>query len=47
MEIAEEVKERYFEMKRMGKIKPVILDIKNRENLKDAYTVIKYKKSII
>lgn len=46
MEISEEIKNQYLDIKRMGKIKPVEINVKNIETLKDVYTLIAYKKSI-
>lgn len=46
LEISEHIKNQYFELKRMGKIKPTILTVKDTESLRDAYMLITYKRSI-
>jgi len=46
LNVSEDLKAQYFEVKRIGKIKPVVIDVKNLENLHDAYRIIEYKKSI-
>ena len=46
LEISEEIKNQYVEIKRIGKIKPIVIDVKNTESLRDAYTLITYKKII-
>ena len=46
LEISEEIKNQYFEIKRIGKIKPTIINVRDAESLHDVYTLIIYKKSI-
>ena len=46
LEISEEIKNKFMEIKRMGKIKPIVIDIKNRDSLHDVYKLITYKKCI-
>ena len=46
LEITEEIKNQYMEIKRIGKIKPIVIDVKDTASLGDAYTLITYKKSI-
>jgi hypothetical protein len=46
LDIDQSLKEQYQANKQVGKIKPVTLDLHNRGQLKDAYTLIEYKKSL-
>ena len=46
LEISEEIKNQFKEIKRIGKIKPIVIDIKNCDSLHDVYKLITYKKSI-
>jgi len=44
--ISEEIKNQYSEIKRIGKIKPVVIDVREIDNLIDVYKLITYKNSI-
>ena len=45
--ISEKLKQQYVEIKRIGKIKPLIINVKEEKDLINAYVLIKYKNGIL
>jgi hypothetical protein len=46
LNVGEDVKKNFQEMKTVGKLFPLLLEIENKEQLEDLKTIIVYKKSL-